>query len=52
MSKQLRLPMDMPITGKPYCRHVIDRIDKDAEEEVPEGHIVRTKMIYIKNLLT
>ena len=51
MAKQLQLPMDIPITGKPYCRHVINRIDEDNEGKVPEGRIVRTKMIYIKNIL-
>lgn len=49
--KQLRLPMDIPITGKPYCRHVIDRIDEATQEEIPEGSIVKTKQISIKKTL-
>jgi len=51
MSKQLRLPMDIPITGKPYCRHIIVRIDAAAQDEIPEGSIVRMKQIPIKHLL-
>lgn len=49
--KQLRLSMNIPITGKPYCRHIIDRIDEATQEEIPEGSIVQTKQISIKKHL-
>ena len=43
--------MDMPITGKPYCGHIIDRINEANREDIPEGSVVKTKQIYIKQFL-
>ena len=51
MNTQLRLPIHIPITGKPYCGHVINRINEAAREETPEGSIVRIEQIYIKQFV-
>jgi len=50
-AEQLRLPLDIPITGKPYCGHIIDRITEANREEIPEGSVVKIKQISIKQFL-
>jgi hypothetical protein len=46
-NKQLRIPIHIPTIGEQCIARVQERIKK----AVPDGSVVHTKMIYIKNLL-
>lgn len=51
MTKQLHLPMDIPIAGESSRERIRKRIDDVKREGIPEGRIVRTKQISIKRYL-
>ena len=46
---QLHIPMHIPTIGEQCIDRMQERID--AEKTVPDGNVVRTKMIYIKKLI-
>lgn len=46
---QLHIPMYIPTLAEQRCQKIMEQMER--EDPIPDGSIVRTKMIYIKNLL-